>query len=157
MPFNDRTTSEVAALTSIAYSTIDSWLRQGIITCAVASHGIGSRRRFTLLDIAQTLIADRIRHAGMLTMADAAGFNAILRTHWHDDDPDHAGYILATRPADPAEGDWFATPPELQQALAELVTSPQSTGFTIVFDATYAARAATAVLEAGLAGRRHDG
>lgn len=156
MPRHDLSSTEVSRLVGMPYQSLDFWLRSGIVACDVPADGIGSRRRYTVADLTAVLIAHHLKQIG-LPMAAARNLNALIREHWVDLDPEHAGWVLATTLLDPAAGTWFADEEQAEAAVSALVDGAQWSGLCWVINVRGFARRAEELLEGELKRKQRGG
>ena len=119
------------------------WICDEIITCDVPAEGTGSRRRFTARDLTCALIARNLQHTIGFHLEPVHALLDLIREHWLDDDPNHAGAVLAWSLKPPASGQWFQSVEALETALIAKRQAGEAPGICCAIDVRHSAVLAT--------------
>ena len=117
MPKNDLSTTQVARILGLNYQTFNHWICAEIITCDVPAAGAGTHRRFTARDLTCALIARNLQRSIGFRLEPVHALLDLIREHWLDDDPNHAGAVLAWSFKPPASGQCFPSVEALETTL----------------------------------------
>lgn len=139
MPRTDLSATQVARLAGLPYQTLDQWLNTDVITCELPAEGTGTRRRFSCRDLAIVLLVRDLKRTG-LRMDFSRQVAALLREHWTDGDPEHAGWIVAWVNGEVMGGRWSAEAPAIGEAVGG--EGSRLGGVAVAIDAGYFARGA---------------